>query len=85
MEIIAWFADGPDDAEEEPYRQWRGHARGLRRDRAPGGDPKPLAGDGDPVPRRVKLRSNARRVIRAKRRYDPAPSPSRGHPTAGRL
>jgi hypothetical protein len=72
VEIIAWFADGPDNAEEERHRRW---ARAMREAfdaiALPGGYPNLLAGDEDPDRVARSYGRNAERLIKAKRRYDP--------------
>jgi FAD/FMN-containing dehydrogenase len=71
VEIIGWFADGRDNAEEERHRQW---ARATRESfdaiALPGGYPNLLAGD-DPDRIARSYGRNAGRLIRAKQRYDP--------------
>ena len=72
VEIIAWFADGPDNAEEERHRQWaRATREAFDAIALPGGYPNLLAGDEDPDRVARSYGRNAGRLIRAKRRYDP--------------
>jgi hypothetical protein len=72
VEIVAWFADGRDNAEEQRHRQW---ARATRKSfdaiALPGGYPNLLAGDEDPGRIARSYGRNAGRLIKAKRRYDP--------------
>jgi FAD/FMN-containing dehydrogenase len=71
VEIIAWFA-GPDNAEEERHRRWaRATREAFGAIALPGGYPNLLAGD-DPDRIARSYGRNAGRLIRAKRRYDPA-------------
>jgi FAD/FMN-containing dehydrogenase len=72
VEIIAWFADGPDNTEEQRHRQWARATRAAFDAIAlPGGYPNLLAGDEDPVRVARSYGRNAGRLIRTKRRYDP--------------
>ena len=72
VEIITWFADGPDNAEEERHRQWaRVTRQAFGAIALPGGYPNLLAGD-DPDRIARSYGRNAGRLIRAKQRYDPA-------------
>jgi hypothetical protein len=72
VEIVAWFADGPDNAEEERHRQWaRATRHAFDAIALPGGYPNLLAGDEDPDRVARSYGRNAGRLIRAKQRYDP--------------
>jgi FAD/FMN-containing dehydrogenase len=72
VEIIAWFADGPDNAEEERHRRWARATREVFDATAlPGGYPNLLAGDEDADRVARSYGRNAGRLIRAKQRYDP--------------
>jgi hypothetical protein len=72
VEIVAWFADGPDNTEEERHRQWASATREAFEGIAlPGGYPNLLAGDADPERVAQSYGHNAGRLIRAKQRYDP--------------
>jgi hypothetical protein len=72
VEIITWFADGPDNSVEERHRRWaRATREAFDNIALPGGYPNLLAGDEalDRVAR--SYGRNAERLIKAKRRYDP--------------
>jgi hypothetical protein len=72
IEIIAWFVDGPDNAEEERRRQWaRATREAFDAITLPGGYPTLLAGDEDPDRVARSYGRNAERLIKAKRRCDP--------------
>jgi hypothetical protein len=72
LEIVAWFADGPDNAEEERHRQWpRATREAFGAISLAGGYPNLLAGDEDPDRVARSYGRNAGRLIRSKRRYDP--------------
>jgi hypothetical protein len=72
IEIIAWFADTPDEVEEQRHRLWvRTTRRAFDAIALPGGYPNLLAGDADPDRVARSYGRNAERLIKAKRRYDP--------------
>jgi FAD/FMN-containing dehydrogenase len=72
VEIIAWFADGPDNAEEERHRRWaRATREAIDAIALPGGYPNLLGGDEGPDRVARSYGRNAGRLIRAKPRYDP--------------
>jgi hypothetical protein len=72
VEIIAWFAAGPDNAEEERHRQWARTTReAFDAIALPGGYPNLLAGDEAPDRIARSYGRNAGRLVRAKQRYDP--------------
>jgi hypothetical protein len=72
VEILATCTAGSHVDEEERHRQW---ARSTRKSfdsiALPGGYPNFLVGDDDPVRIAQSYGSNAARLIKAKRRYDP--------------
>ena len=72
VEILAGFADVPDEVEEPRHRLW---ARAVREAfdavALPGGYPNLLSGDEDPDRVAQSYGRNAQRLIEAKRRYDP--------------
>jgi hypothetical protein len=71
VEIIAWFADEPGNAEEKRHRQWaRATREAFGAIALPGGYPNLLAGD-DPGRIARSYGRNAGRLIKAKRRHDP--------------
>jgi hypothetical protein len=72
IKIIAWFADTPDEVEEQRHRLWvRTTRRAFDAIALPGGYPNLLAGDADPDRVARSYGRNAERLIKAKRRYDP--------------
>jgi FAD/FMN-containing dehydrogenase len=71
VEIIAGFADIPDEVEEPRHRLWARATRHAFDEMAlPGGYPNLLADD-DPERVAQSYGSNAARLIKAKQRYDP--------------
>ena len=72
VEIVAWFAAGPDSAKERRHRQWARTTReAFDAIALPGGYPNLLAG-GENMDRVARSYGrNAERLIKAKRRYDP--------------
>jgi FAD/FMN-containing dehydrogenase len=71
VEILATFDDGPDGLAEQRHRQWaRATRESFNATALPGGYPNLLsADDSDRVAR--SYGPNAKRLIKAKRRYDP--------------
>src|SRR5262249_58824411 len=71
VEILATFANGSDGLAEERHRQWaRATRESFNPTALPGGYPNLLAGD-DPDRVTKSYGSNAERLVKAKRRYDP--------------
>ncbi|SRR5208282_5645268 len=72
VEILARFADIPDEVEEQRHRLWaRATRHAFDAIALPGGYPNLLAGDDDPDRIAKSYGRNAERLIKAKRRYDP--------------
>jgi FAD/FMN-containing dehydrogenase len=71
VEILATFADGLDEREEQRHRRWaRSTLRVFDAIALPGGYPNLLA-QGDAERAALSFGGNAARLIKAKRRYDP--------------
>jgi FAD/FMN-containing dehydrogenase len=71
VEILATFPDRGDDLEQQRHRKWaRDALRAFDAVALPGGYPN-LLGKGEPDRALKSYGSNAERLIKAKRRYDP--------------